>query len=433
MRHRLARTAAGAAFICGAFIVVAVGAVGSANADRPARRARVPVAVFLVGPDGPLSPSRHATLLLTMEKALEADRRLEVIDKDRRLTEVAGRVPREALSEARGLLLSGEALLRKKKAGTALVRLQAAEEQLARALAWARKADLARTQFLVGVAHAMLGDRGRAESAFLRLLTWRPAFVIDTSLEPGKVFPAWESARAQLARLPGGSLDIRSTPDRALAYVDGRFVGFTPTATEGLSQGTHYVTLKKVGYERAVVEVEVSGKVNRKASAELVPSEGADGITTLVAAVAPSLGNARASADLDGLAKLLGVQHAIFVRVPEVGAEDSIYEGFLFTTKDRKLIARASGRTSDERGVDQVFAELTRALYSQVVFEPRPPPEPGAEHNARTNGRPFYQSWWFWTGVGALAAGATLPFMMGDDEGPRCPGGAVCGDVQIDF
>jgi tetratricopeptide (TPR) repeat protein len=432
MRHGLAHTAAAAAIICGAFIA-AIAAAGAAHAEPPARRARVPVAVFLVGPDGPLSPSRHATLLLTMEKALETDRRLEVIDKDRRLTEVAGRVPREALSEARGLLLSGEALLRKKKARLGLVRLQAAEQQLARALAWARKADLARTQFLVGVAHAMLGDRARAESAFLRLLTWRPAFVIDTTLEPGKVFPAWESARAKLARLPGGSLDIRSTPDRALAYVDGRFVGFTPTATEGLSQGTHYVTLKKVGYERAVVEVEVSGKVNRKASAELVASEGADGITTLVAAVAPSLGKARASAELDELATLVGLQHAMFVRVPEIGAEDSLYEGFLFTTKDRKLIARASGRTSDERGVDQVFAELARALYAQVVFEPLPPVQPKADPNARTRDRAFYQTWWFWTGVGALAAGATLPFVIGADAGPRCPGGAVCGDVQIDF
>ncbi|HUH02363.1 MAG TPA: PEGA domain-containing protein [Kofleriaceae bacterium] len=429
MSHGLAHTAT-AAFICAA--CSALGAVGSAHAEPEARRARVPVAVFLVGPDGPLSPSRHATLLLTMEKALQTDRRLDVIDKDRRLTEVAGRVPREALSEARGLLLSGEALLRKGKAKLGLVRLQAAEVQLARALAWARKADLARTQFLVGVAHAMLGDRARAEAAFLRLLTWRPAFVIDTSIEPGKVFPAWEGARAQLARLPGGSLDIRSTPDRALAYVDGRFVGFTPTATEGLSQGTHYVTLKKVGYERAVVEVEVSGKVNRKASAELVASEGADGITTLVAAIAPSLGKARASAELDELATLLGVQHAMFVRVPEIG-EDSIYEGFLISTKDRKVIARASGRTSDERGVDQVFSELARALYAQVVFEPLPPPTRTTDANARRNDRRFYQTWWFWTGVGALAAGATLPLVLGEDQGPRCPGGAVCGDVRIDF
>lgn len=424
MRHALAHTAA--MLICGALL-----AGGTAHAE-PRKRARLPVAVFLVGPDGPLSPSRHATLLLTMEQALETDRRLEVVDKDRRLTEVAGRVPRDALSEARGLMLSGEALLRKNKAKLGLARLQAAEQQLARALAWARKADLARAQFLVGVAHAMLGDRSRAEAAFLRLLVWRPGFVIDTTIEPGKVFPAWDDARKALAALPGGSLDITSTPDRALAYVDGRFVGFTPTATEGLSQGSHYVTLKKVGYERVVVEAEVSGKVNRKATAELVPTEGADQITTLVAAIAPTLGNARAATELDELARLLGVKQALFVRIPEIGAEDSTYEAFLFTTEDRALIARARGRTTDERGVDQVFGELATAIYAQVVFEPTPV-EPTPEPGPRRKDRRFYQTWWFWTGLGAVAAGATLPFVLGGDEGPRCPGGAVCGDVLIDF
>ena len=100
-------------------LVAALLAAGSSTARAEEDDPTVSVAVFVVGGGGALSSAHEATLLLTMEKALENDRRVTVIDRDRALAERAGKVPDDVISEARGLLESGEAMLRAKKAGPA--------------------------------------------------------------------------------------------------------------------------------------------------------------------------------------------------------------------------------------------------------------------------------------------------------------------------
>lgn len=419
-----------AATIAGAVLLASVTPV---HAEEP--RPLVRVGVFVVGADGPMAPSRQATMLLTLERALEDDDRLDVVDKDRALAERAGLVPAEVVSEARGLLESGEALLRKKRHKLALMRLQAAVRQLENALAWVKKRDLARAQFLLGAAHAILGEDDEAVAHFVGLLVWRPTFSVDTSIEPGAVLPLWETARKKATALPGGSLEIRSTPDRALAYVDGRFVGFTPTVAEGLTQGAHYVTFLKLGYSRAIVRSTVSGKVQQKVAADLVRSEGADDVAELVASAARSLGESRAPPQVAGLVDVFDIRHALFLRAPEPGADESTHEIFLYDTKTRTLIARASARTTDDKSIEEVFPELVRAVYAQVSFEPAKRKKRKPKKVAST--KPFYERWWFWTGVGVVAAGgaAAAGYYLWPESTPAatCPTGSVCGEIVISF
>lgn len=414
-----------AAFITGAVFAATTPPAAGQRAD-----ARVRVGVFVTGADRPVSPSRQATLLLTLERALEANPRLTVVDKDRILAERAGVIPADVVSEARGLLESGEALLRRQRPKLALVRLQAAVRQLEASLAWVKKQQLARAQFLVGVAHAVLGHDDRARARFVELQIWRPDYTVDTSLQPSLVLPLWESARAQVAELPGGSLEILSRPGRALAYVDGRFVGFTPTTVEGLTEGAHYVTLRKIGYRRAVVRSVVSGKVEERVRADLARSKGADDVSELVASANRRLGESRAPPSVAGLVDIFAIRHALFLRAPERG--ETRYELFVYDTRTRKLVARASARTTDERGVEEVFPELARAAYGQISFAP-PAPREKARKPARRAG-PFYTRWWFWTGLGLAAAGAAVPFLLPDsDPSPSCPTGSVCGEIVLTF
>jgi len=238
-----------------------VGVVAGAIALTPARadegdaaggdRGEVELAVVVTGADGVKLPGvRRATVQVSMERALKRDRRLIVVDKDDRLAARAGRLPADVVAEARALVSSGEELLRRGQAEAALLKLQGASTQLARVLAWTQKQELARAQFLLGAAQVLTGDAKAAQATFVALLAWRPEMVADADIEPTKVLPVWEKARKQAARLAGGSIEIETAPAGALAYVDGKLIGFTPTVVEGLAVGVHYVTLRRDGHER---------------------------------------------------------------------------------------------------------------------------------------------------------------------------------------
>ena len=69
-----------------------------------------------------------------------------------------------------------------------------------------------------------------------------------------------EDVRKDVEKARRGSLEIRSEPAAAQAYVDGKYVGVTPTFAEGLVVGEHWVTLKKEGFKKAVMAAQVSAK-----------------------------------------------------------------------------------------------------------------------------------------------------------------------------
>ena len=238
------------------------------------------VAVVVAGRDGaPLAPAIQATVQVSMERALKRDPRLAVIDQDDRLAARARRVPKDAVAEGLALLSSGETLLRRGKARLALLKLQGASVQLARVLAWTSKQDLARAQLLLGSAQAMAGDNKAALATFTALQVWRPDAAPDPELAPATTLPLWDKARQQLAEVDRGTVDLETSPGGALAYVDGRLVGFTPTLVDGLTVGTHYVTIRREGFERRVEAVKVGARGPTRLAVTLVPSERARGTT----------------------------------------------------------------------------------------------------------------------------------------------------------
>ena len=98
----------------------------------------------------------------------------------------------------------------------------------------------------------------RAE--LVRLYTWRQDFRLDTSKYPPELIAPVEEARKEVERMKRGAIEIRSEPPAAQAYVDGKYVGVTPTSAEGLPVGEHFITLKREGYKKAVTSGIVSAK-----------------------------------------------------------------------------------------------------------------------------------------------------------------------------
>ncbi|MCE9573775.1 MAG: PEGA domain-containing protein [Deltaproteobacteria bacterium] len=374
----------------------------------PARadRAKAKVAVVVVSADDDkLAPARQATIQVSMERAVARDARLEVVDQDEALAASAGLVPKDAVAEA-----------------------------LAGVLAWAQKQELAQAQFLRGAAHAVLGDDKAAIEEFVSLLAWRPDFAADPTIAPAVVIPLWEKAQARARQLPGGSIDVTSAPSGGMAYIDGRFVGFTPTTIEALPVGTHYLTVRKYGHQKVVRAVRVSDKRPATAEAELAPSPRADELQQAIATLRAGLGAAQAPAEMQGalgdLSELLGVDQVAVLVAPRTG--DRPYRAYVYNALGGQRLAQAELRP-DQGDLEDALATLATSLYKQVSFDPPPPPPPP---RIARHGRPFWRRGWFWASVGtALAVGVLVPLAIherGPAE-PRCPGADSCGAVILRF
>src|SRR5437867_4509256 len=80
-----------------------------------------------------------------------------------------------------------------------------------------------------------------------RLAVWRGSYVVDVDKSPA-MLPGWEEQHKEAEKGARGSLEVISEPDGAMAFVDGKYLGVTPTTAEALPVGDHYVTLKLEGY-----------------------------------------------------------------------------------------------------------------------------------------------------------------------------------------
>lgn len=427
------------------FWIALCGPVSPAAAQAPAgpraagKPGAIPVAVMVVphgsaSDGGELAPERRAELLRGMEQALRADRRLDVRDVDTALAERAGLVPHAALSEARGLVELGEALLARDRAREALPRLTAAVVQLQGMLDHVRLRELARAQFLLGAAHAMAGDAREARRVFEALLIWRPGPMPDSAVASERVTRLWEATAASARKLPRGSVDVVSLPPGARVLVDGEPAGRAPAGADGLTVGTHYVTFELAGYRRAVEEVSIYKHTRRALEQPLEELPGAGEARAHARAMAAAVtGDGDATRAATGLGKLAGVAHAVVLIAPARDASGARYEAAVFDTGTGERLAAASA-PADQRP-EVALAALARALYAEMLqtADQRQARSDASERRAGASTTPIYERWWFWTGVAAVTAAVVTPVLLQGDGAASCPSGSVCGEVLWRF
>lgn len=419
-------------------VAVAVGGVRRARADDEEAidpEVEATVAVVVAGRDGASLPAAiQATVQVSMERALKRDPRLAVIDQDDQLAARAHRVPKDVVAEGLAQLEAGEALLRRGKPKLALLKLQGASTELARVLAWTSKQDLARAQLLLGAAQAMTGDHKGALATFAALQTWRPDAVPDPDIGPKQTLPIWEEARDLVQEAERGAIDIESSPEGAMAYVDGRLVGFTPTLVEGLPVGTHYVTIRREGFERRIEAVKVGTRAPYRLSVVLMPSEGARDLAAARAVFAAGIDSpqlaAEARSGLTQIAELIAVDQVVLV-MP--GKKDGRYTAAVYATDGGARLASIDIKVG-QRDLETAFADAAEELYAKVAKIEHPrhrgPPRKGQFHVPGFVRRP-----WFW-GVAAavvVTSVAVPPVLAGDDPPPGCPSGSSCGQVIFRF
>ncbi len=399
---------------------------------------RVSVAVFLLY-DGDLSRKEQADLSRGLERALKKNKKLSIKDKDLLLAEFAGEVPQDAVGEARALKQGAEQLLSQERWKDAAEKLTGAESAFEKVLAFAKKNELADVQFLLGVAYAGAGDKKKALAAFTRLQVWRPKYVVDTE-KYASVLPLWEEARKAIDKAGRGSLDVNSDPDGVMAFVDGKYVGVTPTSADALAIGDHYVTLKLEGYQRKVVKAKVDPQYQELVTETLPKSEKYLLVEQSLGRARNALGNERADVSMLDLRTFLFIDQAVFVRVTPGKKGVLELDAYLYDLRSKKRLGQVLGGQIPvgEASSSGTLDDLATGLYHGVRYDGK-----GAEPIVRKKhpqhgggGSHFYQSWWFWTAVGVGVTAAVTPFVYRDlasPAGPSCPSGTTCGQVLLSF
>jgi hypothetical protein len=388
----------------------------------------VRVTAFLLQHPGVDDP-KTVPVMRVLEDGLKRNPRLEFKDLDTRLADFAQEIPQEQIDVGRLLFSEGQKALASLELPTALKKLQSAVDALARVLPFIKKQELADAMMALGAAQFEDGDKKGAQKTFLRLLTWRSDFRLDTTKYPPQLIQPVEDARHEVDKTRRGSLEIRTRPPAAQAYVDGRYVGVTPTFAEGLPIGEHFVTLKKEGWHKAVMAAQVSARVQQVVEVPLERSRKYLLVEQALAAVEKALGKPELDRSADNLKEVLFIDHAVFLRIKPATANALDIDAFLYDVRTRRRLTRFQ-RTVPTAAAEAELATLTQALYANVSYEavveaPKdaPPPRPLTR-------APVYKTWWFWTVAGALVTGAVLAGTLAPAPPKSCAQNAFCFGVS---
>ncbi len=400
-------------------------ATGSARADDEAPPP-VPVTTFLLKHPGvddpPLEPVMRA-----LDDGLKKNKRLEMKDLETRLAEFAQEVPQDQIDEARKLLADGHADLTSLNLATAARRLTTAVDLLGKMLPYIKKQELADAMMALAAAQYEQGEKKPARLTMARLLTWRLDYKLDVDKYPPELLAPLEEVRKEVEHAKRGSLDIRSEPPSAQAYVDGKYIGVTPTFAEGLIVGEHYVTLKKEGYRKAVQSTPVSAKEQVIVQIPLDRSKKFLLVQQALDGVEPAIGQADLPQQAEDLKEVLFADHGVFVRARPGAAGMIDLELYLYDLRNKHLLATKKRSVAVGDATEQQLKGLTDALYTGVRYDaeleaPKDAPLPTAKKR-----KPVWKTWWFWTATGVVVLGVVAAGVAGAETAPKsCGGGNFC-------
>lgn len=404
---------------------LALAAGGRAHADDSGGPQPVHVTTFLLAHPG-IDEKSLVPVMRALNEGLRRNPRLEMKDLDARLADFAQEIPQEQIDQGRLLLQEGQKALTALELPTAIKKLTEAVETLSKVLPHVKKQELADAMMALGAAEFEQGDKRAAKRTFERLLVWRDDYRVDLKRYPPRIFAVVEEVRKEVQRSRRGSIEIRSEPPGAQAYVDGRYVGVTPCFAEGLVVGEHWVTLKKEGYKKAVTPAQVSSRMQEVVNVTIERSTKYLLVQQAIEAIEKSLGEATLPAAADNLKEVLFIDHAVFVRVTPADKGELGVDSFLYDLRTRRRLTRVT-KTVPAATAEKQLQTLASSLYLNVSYDAQlveakdaPPPKPYVRP-------PFYKTWWFWTAAGVAVSGVVLGGVLGARFAPKdCGSSSSC-------
>lgn len=381
---------------------------------------------FLLSHPG-VPDDKAVPVMRTLEEGLKRNKRLEMKDLDTRLADFAQEVPSDQIEQGRQAFKDGMKAMNDFDLPKAIKKLTEAVEVLAKVMPHIKKQELAEAMIALAAAHLQLGDRKSARTQLSKLFVWRPDFQLDTNKFPPMMINPVEEARKEAEKAKRGSLEIKTEPVPAQAYVDGKYVGVTPTFADGLIVGEHFVTIKREGYRKAVSPAQVSAKNQQTVTISLERSRKYLLVEQALAALEKTVGSDVIDKASDDLKEVLFIDHAVFVRLKPgmAGVEMDIC---LYDLRTHKRLSRIQKPVPT--GGPKALAGLATAVYTNVNYEgeleaPKDAPPPKAIVR-----RAFYKTWWFWTVVGLVVGGAIVGGVLAP-KAKECGAGNFCPEIRF--
>lgn len=380
------------------------------------------VTTFLMEHRG-VSEKQTLTILHNLDDDLRRNARLDLVSLDTRLADFAQEIPQDEISQAAQAIKDGQEALTAIEPAKAAKLFEQAVLAYSKVLPYIKKQELADAMMMLAWAQFELGEASRSHATLLRLLTWRPDYQLNTTTFPPSLGPSVERARREVSRAARGAIEITSAPAGAQVYVDGRYVGVTPTSTEGLPVGEHWVTLKKEGFRKAVESINVSAQVMGRVESALERSKKYLLVEQALKTIGPQIGKPELDPRANDLKEILFIDQAVFINVLPGQGKSLIVRLSLYDLRNHRLLKNLE-KTVPTSGLMDATASLGTDLYSNVSYDAEPvaPALPAVALQVRR--RPFYKTWWFWTVTGAVVAGVTVGAILAPK--PRDCGGNFC-------
>ena len=286
----------------------------------------------------------------------------------------------------------------------------------------------------LAASYVLNGDGKDGEKTFVRLLKLNPSLSLDGKGFTPAVFDIYAKAKGELEDAPSGSVNVTSDPDGMAVYMDGYFRGLAPVSLEGLSVGEHFLKVIEPGYQDYSTKLTIYPDTTKKLSVKLKQIQKFYTYKSELDTVENNFAHKKMWKEVQNLSKVTATETLYFCKVAEKGGMVSL-EAYLYDlAHTRHKTQTVELEIASDRLDAAVFALIDRILSNDVEWQDSyVSPADMEEAAAVSSAEPVTKTWWFWTIIGVVAAGAVAGAGVGIWYGTKGSGGNDSGTNPKDF
>lgn len=284
-----------------------------------------------------------------------------------------------------------------------------------------QRTQLREARLLEALAHCGLGDAGKCDDGFSRVIVGAETVPYDSDRFPPTFASRYEATRRNAVEGgERGSVRVSTEPAGAEIFVDGRSVGPSPAVVEGLLVGEHHIASKLAGFE--VVQQLVSVRTDREQSVAITMGviEPAASVVQKVPLLVGVAGPHAAPAPIAGLRSELGTDQVILASLQRV--EERLRLSFYVYDLRTGFLLDNGQREFSDADIPTAVAGLVQRSYADVPLDGVVARAPVERSHADV---PVYRRWWFWAGIAAAAAAGGLTVGLAMPRSSEVPSGVT--------
>lgn len=273
---------------------------------------------------------------------------------------------------------------------------------------------LPRTLALLGAAQFLAGDPKGAAKNFEKAVQADQKTALDVSEYSPKAQAALDTARKNVSAREQVDFEIRTDPPNARVYVNGRYMGLTPTFASS-SRGDQMISITKQGFKRKARKVTID-KAGQVVDEHLEPAQRAAAFESLARGLEKVVAGDAAPEALSETSGLTGTPYVLLLR--SSGTREKMRVQMALANLDSRQVINQLARDIKWENRDKETREQIDKMVDEVL---KPRTIVGATNPGEVQAKPIYKRWWFWTILGAVAVGSAAAYTLAPTSQPSTP------------